>query len=245
MKTELRVRIALCAFIATIALVWTSSAQPGPQPGPGSPGVEPQAATEKADSREREAPIWIERDPQGHIAKLRLVGLSCNDKNLALAAQIKGLRELGLKAGKPTAEGLRLLRGNTNLSSVHFACFSVMPTGLLNELAEFPQIKQLVLYGASPPSSEYASLERMTTLADLQILYVGNFADADLSRLTNLSCLQHLDLSSAALTPASVSLLYKFRALTNAVLSGSAGATYWETNWHSGTAPLQGEPERK
>jgi len=157
-------------------------------------------------------------------------------------AQLKELRELRLQGGKPTTEGFRRLRGNTNLCYVRFACLFDLPGGMLSEAANLPQLRQLSLYGASAASSEYASLVKATNLVDLQITYARNFGDADFYRLTNLPCLQNLVVRSESLTAGSADLLPQFRALTNVDLAGWTRRTSWRTNW---PAPNRAQQEAR
>jgi len=203
----------------------------------GTPVAEPETGANLVDSLQRQWAGSVKRDQRGRIIQVALSGRWCTDRNLGIVAQFKELRELTLKGGNTTVQGLRLLRGNTNLSSVHFACFPVLPSGFLGEVADFPRITQLVLYGASATSSEYASLAGMTNLADLRVLYVRSFTDADFCRLTNLPSLQSLNVSCSDLTPASAASLNQFRTLTNAELSGRSGDSLWRTNWHSERPP--------
>ena len=244
-KTKLSFRPALCALMIGYAGTRICSAQPSPQPGAGSPLGEPETVAALVNSLAREWSGSVERDQQGHIVKLRLLPPWSNDRSIALVAQIKELRELTLQGGKPTVQGLRLLHGNTNLCSLHFACFSDLPSGMLSGVADFPHITQVRLYGASATPSEYASLVSMTNLADLQILYVRGFGDAELSRLTNSPSLKNLIVHGASLTRNSAALLSQFRALTNAELRGWTERTSWLTNWHSAAVSSQREPEGK
>src|SRR5436190_12816036 len=111
------VRAALYAFLVGAA-AWIASAQPALQPQAGQPLVAAESAAALGDTIERKWPSLVERDQQGHVVSLGLSSQSCNDGNLALVAQIGRLRTLRLQSGKPTMQGLRLLRGNTNLTSL-------------------------------------------------------------------------------------------------------------------------------
>jgi hypothetical protein len=244
-KTKLSIRPILWVLMIGYAGTRVCSAQASPQPGAGSPLREPETVAALVDSLARDWSGSVERDEQGHVVKLRLLPPWCNDRNIALVAQMRELRELMLQGGKATVQGLRLLRGNTNLCSLHFACFPVLPSGMLSELASFAQITEVRLYGASTTPSEYASLGNMKNLVDQQIIYARGFGDADLSRLTNSPSLKNLVVPNESLTCNSAALISQFRGLTNAELRGWPERTSWSTNWHSAAVSSQREAQRK
>ena len=243
MKSARWIVPALNALMAVLAGARIASAQPNPQPGAGSRVAQPETVAELVDSLSREWSGSVERDQQGHVVKVRLSPMWCNDSNIALIAQIDQLRELTLQAGKPTVQGLRLLHGNTNVCSLHFACFPDLPSGMLSEVATWPQLTELRLFGASASPSEYASLVGMTNLTNLQIMYVRDFGDAALSRFTNSTSLKNLVVRNESLTCDSVALLSRFRALTNAELHGWTQRTSWSTNWYA--PPVSSQRESK
>src|SRR5438093_8945083 len=85
---------ALNALMAVLAGARIASAQPNPQPGAGSRVAQPETVAELVDSLSREWSGSVERDQQGHVVKVRLSPMWCNDSNIALIAQIDQLREL-------------------------------------------------------------------------------------------------------------------------------------------------------
>lgn len=190
-------------------------AQLASEVGPSAPLPEPQTVAGLVQQLRDEWRGAVEQDQGGRTVKLWLGQKWCTDRNIALVAQIKDLRELRLQSGHPTVEGLRLMRQNSRLCSLHFAGYPQIPAGMLREAASFPHITELHLYGADSSASEYASLASMTNLTDLSITAGLSFGDSDLSRLTNLPNLKSLCISSGALRPASAALLPRFRALTN------------------------------
>lgn len=148
----------------------------------------------------------------------------------------------GGRTNKLTAEGIRLLRQNTNLYSISLACFFTnLPAGILSEVATLPHITQVRLVGVEPPAADYAALAAMTNLTDFQIYFGLNFADDELARFTNAPSLKNLIVQSRSLSSNSAALLPQFRSLTNLELESWT----WKTNWHSEVDGAQQRLERK
>src|SRR5213595_1149783 len=99
-KTKLSIHPALCALMIGYASTSSATAQPSAQPGAGSPLAEPETVASLVDLLERDWSDSVQRDQQGHVVNLALPARWCNDRNLALAAQINELRELRLQGGR-------------------------------------------------------------------------------------------------------------------------------------------------
>jgi hypothetical protein len=206
-------------------------------------GAVPTNAAALVQALERESSYNVERDAQGRVVMLRLPSDRCCNESVALLRQLPELRNLWLYRSREnvSADGIRLLRQNTNLCSLTFACFFTnLPTGILSEVAALPYVTRVQFVSAEPPAPEYTALAHMTNLTDLQIDYGIYFADGELALFTNAPSLRNLIVRSRALTSNSAALLPRFHSLTNAELMNLTDRTSWKCNWPPAIGSVEG-----
>lgn len=233
MKAKLHIQQVVWVLVIACTAFSIGRAQ-SVQSGAESQAGAPATVTKLVETLEHDWSGSVERDPQGNVITLKITWRWCNDQTLALVAGLHELRELSLQGGgsknKISRGGIRLLRQNTNLSSLSLGCyFTNLPAGIVPEIATLPHITEVRLAGVDLAEADYMVLATMTNLTAFQVYFGLSFGDDTLALFTNAPSLKNLVVQSRSLTSNSIALLPGFRSLTNLELQGST----WKTNWHS------------
>jgi hypothetical protein len=188
--------------------------------GKTNPELDRQVALDSLLSSVEE--IDLQKDSQGHVVSLALGSRNTSDQSLSLVSTLSRLQELTIRGrGWPsnqwTLDGLAQLKRLTNLSTLRIACLAVEPNmnlQFLHEVSRLDQLRSLYLVCASQKTHEYFALTNLQNLTTLFVSYDTNFGNAELSLLTNLPNLKHIDLYGDAVTSQGTNVLSQMRGLT-------------------------------
>lgn len=215
MSASARAVSRLCVVFAVIALqALLADAQTGGFPRPAV------SAEELVGRLEVAHPEDLGKDPDGRVISVLLRQGWASDQHLALVSSVGSIQSIALEPTfrvRPSRVGIAALSRLTNLSSLNLACSGYLPEDVFRTACSLKQLQRLSLVAAYPPVAEYNCITNLTNLTQLRITHCTNFADAQVTLLTNLVKLRILELAADGISDQGTNVLSSMAKLTNVI----------------------------
>jgi hypothetical protein len=233
--------------------------QPGTPAAAGAAGPVPVAAERRAAALVRQFGGWYTLDGDGHVVEVNMVyhedqngrqsenGLTDSDGGLRAAGQFPRLKQILLRRGQATDEGLAAIAGLADLEVLMIGDATAVCDAGVAHLAGLPKLRNvhisngrigdgaLAVFGKMPSIQSLslqgnhfsdAGLKHLAGLKQLRSLWVGMgkqpITDAGARHLAGLTGLEQLDLQRSRLTTAGVAALKDLTHLRTLHINGPA-----------------------
>ena len=163
------------------------------------------------------------RDTNGQLRSLTLSWNETSAENIDCVSRFESIRNLNLQVRRneftrPVAESVSHM---TNLVELQLACGFDLQPGVIEEVSKLNGLRTLKLYYSRSPKNEYASLTNLHQLELLQFASCTNFADVELSLMTNFPKLTNLEILGSSVSLGATNVLSALTNLTHLVVTRS------------------------